>query len=171
MAIRDDILKEYSKAYTVHLAEKIGPNQEAFDELLEAFLHDEWRVTQRAAWIVSHCIDRHPWLIEKHIEAVLLNLKNDVNIAVKRNTVRILQFVDIPEDQMGLAAEICFDFLNSGKEAIAVKAHAMTILFNITKKFPELRDELQIAIEDQLPFGSEGIRSRGKKILKELSKL
>ena len=36
MAIRDDILKEYSKAYTVYLAEKIGPDQEAFDELLEA---------------------------------------------------------------------------------------------------------------------------------------
>ena len=82
MAIRDDILKEYSKAYTVHLAEKIGPNQEAFDELLEAFLHDEWRVTQRAAWIVSHCIDRRPWLIEKHIEAVLLNLKKIIKQSI-----------------------------------------------------------------------------------------
>jgi len=171
MTLRDDILEEHSKPHAVYLSKKIGADQEAFDELIDLFIHDEYRVTQRAAWVVSHCVDQHPWLIEKHLEPIILNLQNNVNDAVKRNTVRVLQFVDIPEDLMGITAEICFDYLNSGKEPVAIKAHSMTVLFNIIKKFPELKEELKLSIEDQLPFGSAGFKSRGTKILKAIAKL
>ena len=47
----------------------------------------------------------------------------------------------------------------------------MDVLFNITKKFPELREELRLSIEDQMPFGSAGFLSRGTKILKLLDKM
>lgn len=171
MTLREEILREHSKQHTVWLANRIGPNQEAFDELLELFLGDDYRVTQRAAWVVSHCADNHPWLIDKHLQPIIENLQKPVHVAVKRNTVRILQFVDIPEDLLGITAEICFDFLNSGKETIAVKAHSMTILYNIVKKFPELKEELKLSIEDQLPFGSAGFKNRGSKILKALDKM
>ena len=143
MGLREDILREYSKSHTVKIAEQIGPNQENFDELMQLFLGDEYRVTQRAAWIISHCADEYPWLINKHIEPLLLNLKNPVGDPVKRNTVRVLRYVDIPEDLVGIAADICFGFLLSGKEPIAVKVHSMDVIFNIVRKFPELKDELR----------------------------
>ena len=171
MSLRDDILKEYSKAHTVRIAKEIGPDQESFDELIKLFLGKEYRVIQRAAWIVSHCADEHPWLIEKHIEPMLLNLQNPVGDPVKRNTLRVLRYVEIPEDLMGIAADLCFKFLLSGKEPVAIKVHAMDILFSIVKVFPELKEELKVAIEDQLPFGSAGFKNRGGKILKALEKL
>ena len=171
MSLREEILKEHSKSHTTYLANKIGPSQEAFDELMELFLGDEYRVTQRAAWLVSHCVDAHPWLIRKHLKSVIKNLQKPVHVAVKRNTVRILQFMEIPEDLMGLTAEICFKFLNSGKETIAVKANAMTVLYTIVKKYPELKEELEISIQEQMPFGSAGFKSRGRKILQALSKI
>ncbi len=83
----------------------------------------------------------------------------------------MLQFIDIPEELLGLTAELCFNFLNSGQESIAVKANAMTVLFNIVKKYPDLKEELKITIEEQLPFGSTGFKNRGSKILKALKKL
>jgi hypothetical protein len=171
MSLRDEILKEYSKFHTNYLAKKIGPDQEAFDELIDLLLHGDLVEMQRAAWIMSHCLDDHPWLVEKHLESLILNLQNDIDVVVKRNTVRVLQFVDIPEDLLGNAAEICFSFLNSGKEPVAVRAHAMTILYNIVKKYPELKEELKLSIEEQLPFGSAGIKNRGSKILKALENL
>ncbi len=171
MTIKEELLRDFSKPQMIFLANKIGANQESFDELIDLFLHDEIKVTQRAAWLVSHCVDLHPWLIEKHIEKIILNLEKDVNDAVKRNTLRVLQFMEIPEESMGILAEHCFNYLNSGKEPIAIKAHSMTILFNIVKVFPELKEELQMSIEDQLPFGSAGIKNRGNKILKALQKI
>jgi len=171
MTIKEELLRDFSKPQMIFLANKIGANQESFDELIDLFLHDDIKVTQRAAWLLSHCVDQHPWLIEKHIEAIILNLEKDVNDAVKRNTLRVLQFMEIPEESMGILAEHCFNYLNSGKEPIAIKAYSMTILFNIVKVFPELKEELQMSIEDQLPFGSAGVKNRGNKILKALQKI
>ena len=93
MSLKEEILKEHSKFHTTYLANKIGPSQEAFDELMELFLGDEYRVTQRAAWLVSHCVDAHPWLIKNHLKFILENLQKPVHVAVKRNTVRILKFI------------------------------------------------------------------------------
>lgn len=170
-SLRVELLKEHSKIHTVYLANKIGVDQEAFDQLMELFLGDEYRVTQRASWIVRHCYDAYPWLLQKHMKAIIENMQGPVHVAVKRNTLRMLQFIDIPEELLGLTAELCFDFLNSGKESIAVKANAMTVLFNIVKKYPDLKEELKITIEEQLPFGSTGFKNRGSKILKALKKM
>lgn len=171
MPLKEEILEDLSKQYVVYLANKIGANQEKFDELMGLFLDDDLQISQRAAWILSHCFDENPWLIEKHLKVMVENLKKPVNVAVKRNTVRVLQHVDIPEDLLGEMAEICFGFLNSGKETIAVKANSMTILYNIVKKYPELKDELKLSIEDQMPYESTGFKARGRKILTALDKM
>ncbi len=170
-SLREELLKEHSKPHTVFLASEIGANQEAFDKLMVLFLGDEYRVTQRASWVVSHCYDVHPWLLQKHLKAIIINMQGAVHVAVKRNTLRMLQRIDIPEELLGLTAELCFNSLHSGKESIAVKANAMTVLFNIVKKYPELKEELKISIEEQMPFGSTGFKNRGSKILKALKKL
>ena len=171
MSIKEELLKEHSKANTQKIVRSIGTDQVAFDELMELFFDDDYRVAQRAAWVVSHAVDGHPWLIKNHMHAMIQNLKLKVHDAVKRNTLRVLQFVDISEEDMGECADLCFGFLRSGSEPIAVRAHAMTVLFNITKVYPELGDELRLAIEDLLPFGSAGIKSRGKRIIRELDKM
>lgn len=171
MSLREELLKEHSKAHTEYLAFKIGPDQDAFDSLIDLLLVDEYRVTQRAAWLVSHCVNKFPWLIDDHLSSIIHNLGKPVHVAVKRNTLKILQFVDIPEELLGIMAVICFKLLNSGKEPIAVKVFAMTVIYNIVKKYPELNEELKISIEEQIPFASAGFKSRGKKILKALLKM
>jgi hypothetical protein len=49
-----------------------------------------------------------------------------------------------------------------------VKVFGMTVLANLCEKLPELKNELRIIIEDQMPYGSAGFKSRGSKILKKL---
>jgi hypothetical protein len=169
--IKKELLKEHSKAQAVKISNYIGDDPEKFNQLITLFLADEYRVTQRAAWVVSHCADQYPKLIEPHLEQLILNLKNQVHVAVKRNTVRVLQDVEIPEELLGETADICFNLMQSGEETIAVKVFAMTVLGNICVKFPELKNELIPLIEDQMPYGSAGFKSRGKKILKNLTKL
>ena len=171
MRLKDELLKDFSKAQMVFLAQKIGPNQEDFDELIRLFLDKDQDVSKRAAWLVGHCTDNYPWLIDKHIKPLLQKLQKNANDPVKRNSLRSLISRDIPDELLGIAADICFKYLNSAKEPIAIKAHAMSILYNITRKYPELKDELKLSIEELLPFGSAGIKSRGNKILKALEKL
>lgn len=161
----------HSKVQAVKIAMYVGEDKDRFKELMGLFLGDEYRITQRAAWPLGICAEEHPKLIIPYLNKLADNLKKDVPDAVKRNTVRIFQNVEIPEKLMGKITDICFDYLATPSEAIAVRAYAMTVLFNITKKQPELKKELKILLEDQLPYGSAGFLSRAKKVLKALDKI
>jgi hypothetical protein len=169
MNLRAEILKEHSKKQTTKVVNYVGNSQARFDELMKLFLGNEYRVTQRAAWAVSYCAINHPNLIKKHLRKIILNLKNPVHVAVKRNTVRLLQFIEIPKDLRGVAAGACFELLNSKDEPIAIKAFSMTVLANICRHHPELKAELKFSIETLLPYASSGLSNRAKKTLKEIS--
>lgn len=172
MDVRKQLLFEHTKENTNLIVAHIGNNQKSFDELMKMFMADEYRITQRAAWVVGDLARIYPALIVPHFKRIILNLRKPaLHDAVKRNTLKILQELDIPEPLWGAAADTCFNFLLSKSEPIAIEVFSMTVLFNISKHVPEFRDELALIIEDQMPYGSAGFRSRGKKTLIALSKL
>lgn len=167
-----DLLKQLEKAHSKEnarlIADYVGNDKVRFSELMKLFFHDTYRISQRAAHTVSHCADAFPELITPYIGELVNNLSNNPKVAIKRNTVRILQNQTIPEEHQGLLVEKCFEYLLSNKEAIAVRAFSMTILSNMTKIYPELKKELFIVVEEVIQNGSAGLISRGKKVLKEL---
>ncbi|MCX6291536.1 MAG: hypothetical protein NT126_07200 [Bacteroidetes bacterium] len=169
MNLRDEILKEHSKRQTLKIVRYIDDDQNRFDELMKLFLGNEYRVTQRAAWAVSYCAEAFPFLLKKHLKKMILNLAKPVHIAVKRNTIRVLQFIDIPESLHGITVETCFKLFHDLKEPIAVRVFSMTVLANLCKHHPELANELKLSIETRMPYDSAGFCSRAKKIMKELN--
>lgn len=163
------LLKEHSKAQCNRIVEYIGTDKDRFRELVDVFITANYRINQRAAWPLSYCAEYNPELIKPHLKKLIHNLKRpELHNAVKRNTVRLLQFISIPKSLQGVAAQVCFDFLQNRKEAIAVRVFSMTVLANIAKDQPALKSELKITIEDNMPYGSAGFVSRSRKILKEL---
>lgn len=172
MDLRKQLLTTHSKENTTLIANYIGANRERFDKLMKLFLYDEYRVIQRAAWVVGDVSRLHPEIVMPYLPEMVENLKKpDLQDASKRNTLRFLQEIEVPEEHWGDLAELCFNFLTSIEEAVAIKVFSMTVLLGIVKNVPELKDELKYAIEDQLPYGSAGFKSRGKKTLKALEKV
>ncbi len=170
MNIQNALIREHSKANTMRIVAYIGVNQERFDELMALLGGEDALIAQRAAWVVGHSGVKHPKLVQKHFQEMIDCLKKPKNHdAIKRNILRVWQFVSFPEAHIGEITDLCFDYLMSSKEAVAIKVFAMTILHNITKSIPELQNELRLLIEDQMPYGSAGFRSRGRKILKQIS--
>ncbi len=172
MDIRKQLLVRHSKENTNLIVDYIGDDRTRFQELIELFLSDNYRVTQRAAWVVGDAARNRPELVDEHLETIVLNLrKPDLHVAVKRNTLRILQEIQIPESLWGEAADIAFDFLTSNDEPVAVKVFAMQVIHDIALNVPELAQELIFIIEDQMPYSTAGFKSRGRKLLKSLKKL
>ena len=169
MNIKTALLKEHSKKQCAAIEKWVGNDQKRFDELFDLFLHEEYRVVQRAGWPISNCIEQHPALIKKHFARLLKNLgKEGIHDAVKRNTIRLLQFVDIPEKFHGQVMNICFNYINSPSENAAVKAFALTVLDNLSKQYPEIKPELKTIIEDRWAYETAAFHSRARKILKKL---
>lgn len=169
MNILKELKKDFNKSTCNHIVAFIGNDQEKFSTLVDAFLNSEYRITQRAAWPISHAVKQHPELIKPHLEIIIRNLKKPkIHDAVKRNTVRILQFIEIPKKLHGITLDNCFRLLQDKKEPIAIKVFSMSALANLAMNYPELKRELIEIIEDQMPYGSAGFISRGKKVLKQL---
>ena len=165
--LRKTILAEHSKAQTNKIIKWVGSDQKRFDELFKLFLNDEYRVVQRAAWPLSYCVINHPQLITKHFSKLLKNLqKPGTGDAVKRNSVRLLQHISIPEKFHGQVMNICFDFITDPHEKVAIKAFSLSILEHLSKQYPEIKQELKTIIEDRWDTESAAFRSRAKRILK-----
>lgn len=169
MKLRDQILKEHSKANCDVIVKWVGDSQARFDELFGLFLEDEYRVVQRAGWPLSNAVMIHPRFIQKHFSKLLKNLeKPGLHDAVKRNTVRLLQDIDIPKKFQGRVMNLCFDYISSPDEPVAVKAFSLTILENLCEEYPEIKPELKTIIEDRWNYESAAFHSRARKILKKL---
>ncbi len=170
MNLSEEILKEHSRKQAEKIAASIGDDEKRFAELMHLFLGNTYRVTQRAAWIVSICAERNPFLIEPYLSKMVNNLSGEVHDAVKRNTLRIFQSIELPKKLWGKTADTCFRFLMDAEEPIAVKVFAMTVAANICKQEPELKNELQLVINNQLENASAGFKSRAKRVLHQLLK-
>jgi len=168
MDLRTQILQEYSKAQLTLLAQHVSGDKKRFKALMHLLLNDEYRVVQRAAWIVSMIAERHPEMVQPYLSAMTKRmLVPGLPPAVRRNVVRILQFIDIPEALHGEVMNACFDFLADPDENIAVRCFSMTVLGNLSKIYPEIKPELVTILEDQLEYGaSAGFRSRAAKTMK-----
>jgi len=168
MTLRDQILKEHTKANCNAIVKWISDSQKRFDELFKLFLSNEYRVAQRAAWPLSYAVVANPKFIQKHFGKLLKNLERpDLHPAVKRNTVRLLQGISIPEKFHGQVMNLCFDYVNSPGEAAAVKAFSLTILEKLAGQYPEIKTELKTVIEDRWQFESAAFRARARKILEK----
>ena len=90
--------------------------------------------------------------------------------AIRRNALRILEDINIPEKYCGELFEITNNYLHDIKEPIAVRAFAISVMFNIAKKYPDLKNEVRHNAESLLHCGIPALESRSRKALKQLVK-
>ena len=112
MNLRKQILAEHSKANCEYIVRWIGSHPDRFGELFNLFLHDESKVVQRAAWPLSNAVIAHPELIIPYYSRLLNNLNGAGNHAgVKRNTIRLLEDLEIPKRYHGKLMNLCFAYI------------------------------------------------------------
>jgi hypothetical protein len=169
MNIRDALLEEHSKSQCNKIVEYIGADKKKFAELMRAFLGNEYRVTQRAAWPLSYCVKKHPKLIAPYFGQLIEMLqKPGLHNAVIRNITRLLQDVKTPKKYQGKIMTICFEFIADMNTPIAVKAFSLTVLDNLSRVYPEIAPELKLIIEERWDHETAAFKSRAKKILSRM---
>lgn len=172
MDLKEEILKEHSKKQSLAIAKWVGNDKKRFRALMKLFLKGEYRVTQRSAWIIGSCADAHPELIQPYLEKMLHKTQEkNIHVAVKRNVLRILENVTVPEKLTGMSATICFDFLADRKEPIAVRVFAMSVLAQIAKKESGLKEEIRLLVKENMEEEKPAFKARGRKVLAQLEKI
>jgi hypothetical protein len=166
MNLREAILKEHSKKQCLRIVNFVGNDTAKFRQLMDLFFTEEYRVSQRASWPMSCCVCNHPRLITPYLGKLIGNLqKKGHHDAILRNTLRLLQEIEVPRRHHGKLMSTCFDLLQEPAAAVAIKAFALTVLHNLSRHYPEILPELRLVIEENSARSSPAFRSRARRII------
>jgi len=149
---------------------EVGESDEKFAELLNLALFEKDPLAWSATWILDGSDEQQPGLASGYRSKIIQNLPQLESKGALRSLLRLLCRYDILEEDQGLLIDLCFGYLVSELYPVAVKVHAMQIVYNHTLIYPELKEELITLIEDQMENNSVGFKSRGMRIIRQLKK-
>ncbi len=154
----------------LYIREVVG-SKAHFETLVELALHDPDPVAWRASWILDGSDEQQPGLGRPYLVRIIKALPELESKGALRTLLRMLSRYEIPEESQGLLIDLCFKYLTSELYPVAVKAHAMQIVYNHVLLYPELKDELVAVLEDQMENNTVGFMSRGRRLIKQMEKL
>ena len=125
-------------------------------------------VAWRTAWIIDKLAVKNKLLIEPYHKILVGMLKKTNNNSIRRHLTKILSANPTKECEDGELIDKCLNWIIHPKVPVAVKANAMQLLFEICKVYPELIPEFRMVVEEGLPTGSQGYKSKARKMLKGL---
>jgi hypothetical protein len=137
-----------------------------FDELFMGMLADDEVVRMRAADAVEKITVDHPEWLRSHKEDLLHQIARIEQQKVRWHWAQMIPRLDLTTEERQEAVVILMGYLDD-KSSI-VKTFAMQALVDLAKIEPELTPRVRPIIEEAISSGSPAMRSRGRKLMREL---
>lgn len=140
------------------------------ETLMSIALTDGSKPSWRAAWMVDKIHEQHPELIVPYLPPMIDFVMKTNDSGKKRHLLKLISLYPVPEANMARLLNFCIGIFTNTTEDVAVRVHAMQILFNIAEKELDFSEELIELIEQEMEIhGSAGIASRGRKLIQKLN--
>ena len=153
------------------VSHELSRNPKHFGLLMSIALHYTEQRSWRAAYLADKIHDDFPELLKPYLPAIIEKLKTEKNASKRRHWLKLISMNNIGQEYFGFLVDYCLNVFTSSKEAIAVRVHAMQILYNISELEPDLKPEILATIEHEMKYHSTaGILSRGSKLAQKLRK-
>jgi hypothetical protein len=153
------------------LGKVIGTSPDTYKDLIQLTFSKDMPACWRAAWMMDYLAELDPALPEIYIAQIWEWLPENHPDGVKRSTLRMLCRYDIPEEQQGMATDLCLDWLIKESIPVAVKAYSMEIMHKITILYPEIKDVVIAILQDHMDNNTVGFMARARHIIRALEKL
>jgi hypothetical protein len=142
-----------------------------FPALMEIAMEDNERVNWRASWAADKINESIPGIAAAWIPKLTEALPGLDHNGKKRQYLKLISLYPVSESNESFLFDYCLEKLTAEREDVSVRVYAMQILYNISEKEPELKEELLQIIEQEMEYRSTpGILTRGKKLAGNLRK-
>lgn len=168
--LKELLLKGNSRSYTDFVADIVNNRPELMVELWEIYLAIEEPVSRRAAWIIDTASENKPEWIGPYLPELISKLPSFNHDGLKRHALRMVARMPFPEGTEGELMNLCFEWLITASESVAVKMYCIQILYRLSATEPDILQELYDTIEFQLADGTPGFRNIGMKMMQEIDK-
>jgi len=158
-----------SRGKSEKFAKRLLGKPEKIEELMKYFFSEDLRICQMASFPIITIANHDIESLSPYLEKMIASYYSAPHDAFRRNVVRTLQLVDIPEYLEGEAYDLCFKEFCNTKAPTAMRVFATTTLVNICIKHPELKEELLPTLIDYQNTGTIGFENRLQKSIKKVS--
>ena len=133
-----------------YLQNELVKKPELYRLLIEIAFYDKNPKSWRAAYLVDKINDKNPEMLQPFISEMIEQLKVEQNESKKRHFLKLISMNDLPFDELGFLTDYCIDVFTSDKMPVAVRVHAMQVLYNITEKQTDLKSEILLIVEHEM---------------------
>lgn len=142
-------------------------NQDLDLKDLSRLLFCEKKVATRFLWMLSGIgMKKSGKLFE--VLPYLLELSTELNPAYQTAFANYWLIAGVPPENEAQAIDLSFQWLMNPGITVTIKSRALFVLFKLAEKYPELKNELILCLEDQMDKHSKDFRKRALKVLNEL---
>lgn len=186
MLSRDDLIKQISntigKSKVIELSLILKSQHFALRDLIDLTFYANKDIAFRAAWILENLFLKEPEIYGQDLKYLLSRVPEVQHPSCQRHYAKILMHLStkkaseiiskkLQEINLEPVVEKCFDWMIDPKVKVAVKVFSAQVLYNLSERFPWVKDELANQIMFLMKDGTAGIQSRGKKLLKQINPL
>lgn len=137
-------------------------------KLCDTFLYADKTTALRFSWLLSdignyNATTLHnilPYIFEKREQTKIKDFKYQF--------VKYWTIAGIPKENIDIAVNLLYNWLNSSHTNVSIKAHSMLNLYVLVKVYPDLKNELKTSIENQMDKTSISFKTKAAKILPHL---
>ncbi|MFN5416916.1 MAG: hypothetical protein ACK5B9_07655 [Flavobacteriia bacterium] len=163
LSLIEDQGSENRKRWVNYLIE----NQIDLRDFVDLVLSDR-KLALRFIWLVGDLCEQNAAYVSPAVPAFYA-LKDQVKFPnYDRSLAKMFLWCGIPENREGEIIDVLFSWIMDSKVSVATKTNAMLALQKELNKYPELKQELKLVIQDQLDKNSVSFRNCAKKILQDL---
>ncbi|MFZ2898059.1 MAG: hypothetical protein WA004_05525 [Saprospiraceae bacterium] len=135
-------------------------------ELSRLLLEDK-KVATRFLWLLSDVGALQPQKLAALLPH-LFEIREQVKADMTHAFTRYWFLCGIPPENEGEAVDMLFDWFLSPKTGVSIKVYAMGDLVQLAEKYPDLKEEVKLAIETMLGNSTDAFDRCARKYLKRL---
>lgn len=128
----------------------------------------EYKIASRYLWFLSKVGELESKKLLQYLP-ILLDLRKKKNH--KNTEASFANFwiiAGIPKENESEAIDLLFEWINSPKVNVSGKSRSMQVLYILSYKYPEIKNELKLCLEFQKDKYSSNYQEKVKKIIESL---
>lgn len=147
--------------------ERINSPEIDLNELL-VLATEEKEIASRFFWLMGGFAELFPQKLFAVLPAFFKLKNNFKHNDWNRSFAKFWNLCGIPQENEAAATDLLFQWLISSKSNVSVKTYSLLALNKLAEKYPELKNELKLCVEDQLDKTSISFAVTARKIFPEL---
>lgn len=130
----------------------------------------DYQIASRFLWLLSDIGEADPMRLKVDL-ANLFNLIADAGIkGWEASFANYFIICGVPEENEGVYLDRLFEWLNAPEMNVTTRSRAMIVLYELSQKYPEIRNELKSAILEQMVLNTQDFKKRAQRVLSKLDK-